>query len=202
MKLLTLLLAYRRLLGLGARHERRLCPASGPAPVGPYSPGVIADGYLYVSGQGAKTADGQMPATFEAQAQQALDNVKAVVEAAGLTLDHVVYTHAYLEDISNSAALDRVYARYFPKDPPARAMIGVARLPGTPVEINAVAVLNLEGRTPVRIQGWDPGQPFSPGMLTHDRLFISSLPGRARRAEASRRTRPPRWTRRSTASRP
>ena len=95
-----------------------------------------------------------------------------------MTLDHVVYTHAYLEDISNSAALDRVYARYFPKDPPARALIGVARLPGTPVEINAVAVLDLDGRTPVRVPGWDPRQPFSPGMLTHDRLFISSLPGR------------------------
>jgi len=154
-------------------------PASGPALVGPYSPGVIADGYLYVSGQGAKAADGQMPATFEAQAQQTLDNVKAVVEAAGLTLDHVVYTHVYLEDIANAGALDRVYARYFPKDPPARAMIGVARLPGTPVEINAVAVLDRDGRTPVRLQGWDSALPFSPGMLTRDRLFISSLPGRA-----------------------
>src|SRR4026209_2934131 len=94
-------------------------PASGPAPVGPYSPGVLAAGYLYVSGQGAEGADRPIPATFEAQAQQALDNVKAVVEAAGLTLDHVVYTHVYLEDIANAAALDRVYARYFPKDPPA-----------------------------------------------------------------------------------
>jgi 2-iminobutanoate/2-iminopropanoate deaminase len=173
MKLLTLLLALG--VGLGAQ-QKAVAPASGPAPVGPYSPGVIADGYLYVSGQGAKTADGQMPATFEAQAQQTLENVKAVVEAAGLTLDHVVYTHVYLEDINNVAALDRVYARYFPKDPPARAMIGVARLPGTPVEINAVAVVNLEGRSPVRLQGWDRSQPFSPGMLTHDRLFISSLP--------------------------
>jgi len=54
----------------------------------------------------------------------------------------------------------------------------VARLPGTPVEINAVAVLNREGRTPVRLQGWDRSQPLSPGMLTRDRLFISSLPGR------------------------
>ena len=174
MKLLTVLLALGVGIGLGAQ-QKAVVPASGPAPVGPYSPGVIADGYLYVSGQGAKTADGQMPATFEVQAQQTLENVKAVVEAAGLTLDHVVYTHVYLEDINNVAALDRAYARYFPKDPPARAMIGVARLPGTPVEINAVAVLNLEGRTPVRLQGWDRSQPFSPGMLTHDRLFISSL---------------------------
>src|SRR5215218_6789044 len=153
-------------------------PANGPAPVGPYSPGVIADGYLYVSGQGATAADGQMPGTFEAQAQQALDNVKAIVETAGLTLGHVVYTHAYLEDISNGAALDRVYARAFPRDPPARAVIGVARLPGTPVEINAVAVLNRDGLAPVRLPPLGSGQPCSAGMLTHDRLFISSLPGR------------------------
>jgi reactive intermediate/imine deaminase len=153
-------------------------PASGPDPVGPYSPGVIADGYLYVSGQGATAADGQIPPTFEAQAHQALNNVKGVVEAAGLTLDHVVYTHVYLEDITNAAALDGVYAHYFPKDPPARAMIGVARLPGTLVEINAVAVLNRDGRIPVRLQGWNSALPFSPGILTRDRLFISSLPGR------------------------
>jgi 2-iminobutanoate/2-iminopropanoate deaminase len=176
MKLLTPLLTFVVVVGA---QPKVVVPARGPAPVGPYSPGVIADGYLYVSGQGATTADGQMPVTFEAQAQQALDNVKAIVDAAGMTLDHVVYTHAYLEDISNSAALDRVYARTFPKDPPARALIGVAHLPGTPVEINAVAVLDLDGRTPVRVPGWDTGQPFSPGMLTHDRLFISSLPGRA-----------------------
>ena len=175
MKLLTLAVAFVVVL---ATQPRVVVPAGGPPPVGPYSPGVIADGYLYVSGQGAKTADGQMPATFEAQAQQTLDNVKAVVEAAGLTLDHVVYTHAYLEDISNSAALDRVYARYFPRDPPARALIGVARLPGTPVEINAVAVIDRTGRTPVKLRDSDAQLPYSPGVLTHDRLFISSLPGR------------------------
>ena len=175
MKLLTLAVAFVVILGT---QPRVVVPAGGPLPVGPYSPGVIADGYLYVSGQGAKTADGQMPATFEAQAQQTLDNVKAVVEAAGLTLDHVVYTHAYLEDMSNSAALDRVYARYFPRDPPARALIGVARLPGTPVEINAVAVIDRTGRTPVPLRDWDSHLPYSPGIQTHDRLFISSLPGR------------------------
>ena len=145
-----------------------------------------------------------MPATFEAQAQQTLENVKAVVEAAGLTLDHVVYTHVYLEDINNAAALDRVYARYFPKDPPARAMIGVSRLPGTPVEIDAVAVLNREGRTPVRTTGlgFALSQPFSPGILTRDRLFISSLPGRTANADACPEDPAPRWTPRSIASRP
>jgi reactive intermediate/imine deaminase len=171
------------LFGIGfaallAAPPKAVDPAGGPPPAGPCSPGVVADGYLYVSGQGARTAGGEMPTTFEAQAQQALENVKGIVEAAGLTLDHVVYTHAYLEDISNGAALDRVYARYFPKDPPARGLIAVAHLPGTPIEINAVAALNRDGRTPVRVPGFDQSQPFSPGILTQDRLFISSLPGR------------------------
>jgi enamine deaminase RidA (YjgF/YER057c/UK114 family) len=117
-----------------------------------------------------------MPATFEAQAQQTLENVKAVVEAAGLTLDHVVYTHVYLEDINNVAALDRVYARYFPKDPPARAMIGVARLPGTPVEINAVAVVNRRGAHRCACRVGTEASRFRRECSRHDRLFISSLP--------------------------
>ena len=161
-------------------------PASGPAPVGPYSPGVIADGYLYVSGQGAKTADGQMPATFEAQAQQTLDNVKAVVEAAGLTLDHVVYTHAYLEDISNSrrarprlrALLPQGSARACVdrRGPPARHAGGDQR------------GRRSRSRWAEPRSGCRAGirhLPFSPGMLTHDRLFISSLPGRDRERKHS-----------------
>jgi enamine deaminase RidA (YjgF/YER057c/UK114 family) len=96
-----------------------------------------------------------MPATFEAQAQQTMNNVNAVVEAAGLTLDHVVYTHAYLEDISHAAALDRVYGRYFPKDPPARAMIGVARLPGTPVESMRSPFSIDMGEPPCACRAWN-----------------------------------------------
>jgi reactive intermediate/imine deaminase len=169
------------LFGLGmalSAQPRAVVPAAGPPPVGPYTPGVIADGYLYVSGQGARTPQGEMPATFEAQVQQTLENVKTVVEAAHLTLEQVVYTHVYLEDVTKAADLDRVYSRYFPNDPPARALIGVARLPGTPVEINAVAVVNREGRRPVRMPSLEAQQPVSAGMLTHDRLFISSFPGR------------------------
>jgi 2-iminobutanoate/2-iminopropanoate deaminase len=157
---------------------KAVVPAGGPPPVGPYTPGVIADGYLYVSGQGAKTPQGEMPATFEAQVRQTLDNVKTIIEAAGLTLDNVVYTHVYLEDITKTAELDRVYGSYFPKDPPARALLGVAHLPGTPVEINAVAVVSREGHRPVRLPALEVQQPISAGMLTHDRLFISSFAGR------------------------
>jgi reactive intermediate/imine deaminase len=158
---------------------RAIVPPNAPKPVGPYTPGVMAGDYLYVSGQGASSPGGEMPAEFDAQVRQTLENVKAIVEAAGLTMEHVVYTQVYLEDIHNFEAMNRVYATYFPKNPPARATLGVARLPGTPVEINAVAVKDLANKTPVAIPGHDPGEPLSPGILTHDRLFVSAMRGRA-----------------------
>ncbi len=157
---------------------RAVVPASGPKPVGPYTPGIEAGGYLYVSGQGARAPDGTMPATFAGQVRQTLENVRTIVEAAGLSMEHVVYTHVYLEDISKFAEMNRVYAEFFPGEPPARATLGVARLPGTPVEINAVAVRELKGKRAVRPAGHDPGEPLSPGMLTHDRLFVSAMRGR------------------------
>src|SRR5947208_17187210 len=79
---------------------RAIVPNNGVAPIGPYTPGVFAGDYLYVSGQGAKRADGQMPASFESQVRQTLENVKSVVEAAGLTMKNVVYTQVYLDDIN------------------------------------------------------------------------------------------------------
>jgi len=153
-------------------------PASGPAPVGPYSPGVRAGDYLYVSGQGAHAPDGSMPDTFAGQVRQALENVKAVVAADGLTMEHVVYTQVYLEDIGKFDQMNAVYAQYFPQSPPARATLGVAKLPGTPVEINAVAVRDLATRKPVVVPGYDAREPVSAGILTHDRLFVSAMRGR------------------------
>ena len=108
-----------------------------------YSPGVDAGDYVYVSGQGPRRPDGTMPATFAAQVQQALDNIKSVVAAAGLTMEHVVYTQVYMEDISKYGEMNRVFARAFPKTPPARAVLGVAKLPDTSIQINAVAVRDL-----------------------------------------------------------
>jgi len=110
------------------------------------SPGVDAGDYLYISGQGSRRADGTMPSTFDAQLRQALDNVKAVVESAGLTLENVVYVQVYLTNISSYSEMDRVFGAYFPKAAPARAVLGVYALPDPPIEINAVAVRNLEGR--------------------------------------------------------
>ena len=154
-------------------------PKDGPPPVGPYSPGVLTANYLYVSGQGAKKPDGQLPSSFDDQVRQMLENVKSVVEAGGLTMKHVVYVQVYLDDMSQFDEMNRVYAEYFPEDAPARATLGVAKLPGTPVEMNAVAVRDLSEKKVVRLAGYHSDEPLSPGVLTKDRLFISALRAKA-----------------------
>jgi 2-iminobutanoate/2-iminopropanoate deaminase len=161
-----------------AAQIKAVVPSSAPAPIGPYTPGINAGDYLYVSGQGARSPNSTMPAAFEDQVRQTLENVKAVVEADGLTMEHIVYMQVYLEDIGKFGEMNRVYAEYFPKSLPARATLGVAKLPGTPVEINAVAIRNLSHKKVISVEGYDPREPVSPGVLTHDRLFISAMRGR------------------------
>jgi enamine deaminase RidA (YjgF/YER057c/UK114 family) len=142
-----------------------------------FSPGVDTGDYLYISGQGARRADGTIPSAPNAQFRQALDNMKVVVESAGLTLDNVVYVQVYLTDIGSYSEMNRVFAEYFPKTPPARAVLGVYGLPDPLVQINAVAVRNLDGRKAVYPANFSKGETASPGILTHDRLFISGMAG-------------------------
>jgi 2-iminobutanoate/2-iminopropanoate deaminase len=157
---------------------RAVAPAHSPSSGNRFlSPGVDAGDYLYISGQGSRRADGTMPSTFDAQLRQALDNVKAVAESAGLTIENVVYAQVYLTDISSYSEMDRVFGEYFPKTAPARAVLGVYALPDPPVEINAVAVRNLEGRRVIHPPTFSTAESASPGILTHDRLFISSMAG-------------------------
>lgn len=147
-------------------HANRVC-----------SPGVDAGDYVYISGQGPLRPDGSSPATFNEQVRQVLDNVKAIVESSGLTMDHVVYTQVYLSDISQFEELNKVFAESFPKTPPARAVLGVARIPAPPIQINAVAVRDLKNRRAVYPPTEKKENSFSPGILTHDRLFVSSMAG-------------------------
>lgn len=157
---------------------RAVVPAQTPAPANAiYSPDVDTGDYVYISGQGPAQAGGSAPATFEAQVHQALDNLKAVVTSAGLTMENVVYTQVYLQDISKYGDMDKVFAESFGKTPPARAVLGVARTPESPIEISAVAVRNLAEKKAVRPPNYSGGESASPGILTHDRLFISSMPG-------------------------
>jgi 2-iminobutanoate/2-iminopropanoate deaminase len=118
--------------------------AQAPAAIGPYSQAIRADGYLFCSGQlGLDPATGDLVAgDVEAQAEQALRNLGAVLEAAGLTYGDVVKTTVFLADMADFAAINSVYGRFVTDPPPARSTVAVAALPkGGRVEIEAIARL-------------------------------------------------------------
>jgi 2-iminobutanoate/2-iminopropanoate deaminase len=118
---------------------------SAPAAIGPYSQGIVVSGtLLYTSGQvplvpGTKAL---IEGGISEQTRQALDNLKAIIEAAGSSLDRVVKTTVYLADMGDFAAMNAIYSTYFPAHPPARTTIQVAALPlNSLVEIEAVALI-------------------------------------------------------------
>lgn len=112
-----------------------------PAAVGPYSAGIDCGETVYLSGQlGLDPATGELAEGVEAQARQALANVGALLEAAGLTYANVVKTTVLLADINDFAAVNAVYAEVFPEPFPARSCFAAAALPkGGLVEIEAIA---------------------------------------------------------------
>lgn len=113
-----------------------------PRPAGPYSQGVVASGrMLYVAGQGpANPVTGVMPDGIEAQVTQCLENVKAIVEAAGATMADVVKVNAYLKDMADFPVYNEIYKRYFPEPYPARTTVQ-SDLPRFLVEIDAIVAL-------------------------------------------------------------
>jgi 2-iminobutanoate/2-iminopropanoate deaminase len=113
-----------------------------PAAVGPYSQAVSANGFVFAAGQvGLDPDTGKLVGEDVAsQTRQALQNIKAVLEASSSCLDHVVKTTVYLADIADYGAMNEVYAEFFAEKPPARAAFQVAALPlGARVEIAAIA---------------------------------------------------------------
>jgi 2-iminobutanoate/2-iminopropanoate deaminase len=142
-----------------------------------YSPGVDAGDYLYVSGQGPRKPDGSLSKNFHDQVRQVLDNLQAIVKSAGLTTDHVVYIQVFLEDMTSYDDLKKVISEYFGKSQPAQAVLGVARTPDGSIEINAVAVRSLADKKPVYPPNYKSDALAPLGMLTHDRLFVSSMAG-------------------------
>jgi reactive intermediate/imine deaminase len=162
----------------GAGLEKRVIALPGGKPLGPYSPGILAGDFLYVSGQGGRDAAGTLPGTIEGQTRQTLLNVKAIIEAAGLTMEHVVYSQVYLDDMAHHDAMDRVWKEFFAKAPPARAVLGVYKLPtDIAVEINAVAFRHLT-RTRRIVPARSPQNlSWSPGMMAGTRLYLSGFVG-------------------------
>jgi reactive intermediate/imine deaminase len=162
----------------GTGLDKRVIAPPGVKPIGPYSPGVLAGDFLYVSGQGGRDAAGTLPGTIEGQARQTLLNVKAIVEAAGLTMEHVVYSQVYLNDMAHYDVMDRVWKEFFAKAPPARAVVGVYRLPTEiAVEINAVAFRDLTRKRLIVPSGSPSNPSWSPGVMAGNRLYLSGFPG-------------------------
>ncbi len=114
-----------------------------PAAIGPYSQAVKAGGFLFLSGQVAlDPASGQVvEGDVRAQTERVLQNLQAVLAAAGSSLAAVVKATVFLADMNDFAAMNEVYGRFFSSDPPARVTVQVARLPkDVPVEIDLIAL--------------------------------------------------------------
>ncbi|MBK7763044.1 MAG: RidA family protein [Bacteroidetes bacterium] len=117
--------------------------SNAPAPIGPYSQAIEANGFLFISGQIPLHAEsGELIMdSIEAETEQVMKNLHAILKEAGLTFENVVKTSIFLMDMQQFASVNAVYARYFTENPPARETIQVAGLPkNVHVEISMIAV--------------------------------------------------------------
>lgn len=127
-------------------HKKEVVIATkAPEAIGPYSAGVKAGGFVFTAGQlGIDPASGEfVSGGIEAQTRKALENLTAVLEAAGTSLDKVVKTTVFLKDMNDFGAMNAVYGQFFSANYPARSAVQAARLPKDGlVEIEAVALLD------------------------------------------------------------
>ena len=122
--------------------KKVICSQKAPGAIGPYSQAIEANGMVFVSGQlPIDAATGVMAEGAEAQARQSLENVKHILEEAGLSMANIVKTTVFLADMSLFADMNKVYATYFDGDFPARSAVAVKALPKDAlVEIECIAV--------------------------------------------------------------
>jgi enamine deaminase RidA (YjgF/YER057c/UK114 family) len=138
-----------------------------------YSSGLLANGTLYVSGQGSRNPD-----DFAGQMGQALRNVQAVLRGAGMDFGNVVWINIYLADGHNMAAMDDVYWKMIGPNPPARTVLTVAALPdGEMVEINCIAVADAGQRKEIWPAGWPRGPRVDPPAIQAGELLYLSAQG-------------------------
>lgn len=124
--------------------KQKIATDGAPAAMGPYSQGIVANGFLFCAGQtGVEPTSGALVSGgIEAQTERVLKNLGAVLDAAGLSFGDVVKTTCFLADINDFAAFNAVYGRFFPDPYPARSTFAVRDLPkGASVEIEAIAAL-------------------------------------------------------------
>ena len=121
--------------------KNAIATKNAPGAIGPYSQAIATDSMIYTSGQLGLTPEGVLPETVEEQAEQSLKNIKAILEAAGSSMDKVVKTTVFLKDMNDFAVMNGIYAKFFTEPFPARSAVQVAKLPKDgKVEIEVVAV--------------------------------------------------------------
>jgi 2-iminobutanoate/2-iminopropanoate deaminase len=163
----------------GSARKQFVRPLPGQTP--PYSLGVTAGGTIYVSGQLATNAKGDLvTGDFTVQAKQVFDNLRDVLRQAGSSLDQVVQATVMLQNASDFAALDQIYRQQFKADPPARTtVIGSMVRAGALLEIQVTAVPNGAERKAILPAGWiKPASPYSYAMKSGDTLYLSGLVSR------------------------
>lgn len=121
--------------------KKVICSAKAPGAIGPYSQAIEANGMVFVSGQlPIDAATGEMPEGIQAQSKQSLENIKHILEEAGLTMANIVKTTVFLQDMSLFGGMNEVYATFFEGDFPARCAFAVKALPKNAlVEIECIA---------------------------------------------------------------
>jgi 2-iminobutanoate/2-iminopropanoate deaminase len=114
-----------------------------PAAIGPYNQGIVAGGFLFTSGQlPINPVTGQVPSSIEEQTIQVLDNLKAIIEEAGSSMEKVVKCTVYLQNFSDFEVMNKIYATYFPTNSPARATVEVSKMAKNAlVEIDAIVIV-------------------------------------------------------------
>lgn len=113
---------------------------SGPRPLGPYSQAIVAGDFVFVAGQGPlNPANNEMElGDIRSETRRTLENIRAILEASGSSLRDVVRVGVFLADLNDFAAMNEVYKKFFPVDPPARTTVGV-QLPKIKIEIDCIA---------------------------------------------------------------
>ncbi|HEY1809507.1 MAG TPA: RidA family protein [Acidobacteriaceae bacterium] len=182
-KSVFLLLSLALCGAVGARAQGvdfKVVSPAGYKPLGlPFSPGILAGNTLYVSGQGAADANGNLPASFEDQVKQELRNVRAVLQGAGMDYNNVTWMNVYLASAADIDAMNQAYWQEIGNDPPARSVLVVGSLPGRGrVEINCIAVKSSERRRAIWPKGWRHEKDMDPPAIeAGDVLYISAQNG-------------------------
>ena len=124
-------------------NSKVILTSNAPQPIGPYSQAIMNNNTLYVSGQIAiipQTGEINL-SSIENETKQVMENIKAIIDAAGLTMSHIVKTSIFLTNMGNFSKVNEVYGTYFKESPPARETIQVSALPkNVNIEISVIAI--------------------------------------------------------------